>query len=275
MSMPEALLVFDSGFGGLSIVAALRSRGFAAPIVYAADHAGFPYGALDDAALIARTCATVEAAAAQCRPGAIVVACSSASTLALPALRARWAESVVGVVPAIKPAAALTRTGLVSVLATPGTVRRPYTQKLIDDFAGEATVSLIAVPGLPPIAEAMIAGAPPDLAAIRAEIAPAFVDKGDRRTDVIALACTHFPLLIDALEAAAPWPVSWVDPAEAVARRVIAVAPALAAAREGEGVFCSTAPPSLTPTLRSRLAALGLAPRSEPLQVDFSTRAEV
>jgi len=127
----------------------------------------------------------------------------------------------VGTVPAIKPACASSQTKRVSVLGTEATVKREYTMGLIRDFAQGCDVTLVGSARLAPLAEAALRAEPVDDAAIAAELAPCFVDDGTRRTDTVVLACTHFPLLLDRLDRLAPWPVAWVDPAPAIARRVV------------------------------------------------------
>jgi glutamate racemase len=155
----------------------------------------------------------------------------------LPALRARFAIPFIGTVPAIKPAAALSQTRLISVLATPGTVARDYTKSLIAEFAADCAVTLVGARELAAHAEAELHGRPAPDEAIAAEIAPAFVRQADgRRTDVVTLSCTHYPLILPRLEALAPWPVRFIDPAPAIARRVAALlggeaGPALGEAR--------------------------------------------
>ncbi|RXF73016.1 glutamate racemase [Hansschlegelia zhihuaiae] len=254
------VLVFDSGLGGLTVLAELVKAIPGADFVYAADDAGFPYGALDDQRLVARVVAVMERLVAREVPDLVVVACNTASTLALPALRARFALPFVGTVPAVKPAVAASITGLVTVLATPGTVRREHTRAMIDAFAGKAEVTLVGAPNLAAYAEAELRGAPVDDALMNAEIAPCFVERRDgARTDVVALACTHFPLLTRRFEAVAPWPVTWIDPAPAIARRAVALVgeqPADLAA-PSRALFTSERP--LPPPLALALSARGLA----------------
>ncbi len=226
------LLVFDSGLGGLTVLSELVKALPFAQYVYAADDAAFPYGALDDARLVARVVAVLERLIAREAPDLVVVACNTASTLALPALRARFPLPFVGTVPAVKPAVAATRSGLVSVLATPGTIRREHTKAMIDAFAGGAEVTLVGSPKLAGYAEAELRGEPVEDGMIMAEIAPCFVERDARRTDAVALACTHFPLLSARFAALSPWPVRWLDPSPAVARRVAALVPATTDASE-------------------------------------------
>ncbi|MEJ2116550.1 MAG: aspartate/glutamate racemase family protein, partial [Alphaproteobacteria bacterium] len=137
-SAPPRLLVFDSGLGGLSVLGALRQAVPEAAITYLADDACFPYGVLADEALIARVCEVVGEAIDKVGPDAVVIACNTASTAVLPSLRAAHSVPFIGTVPAVKPAAQLSHTGLVSVLGTPATVHRDYTHALISEFAGTA-----------------------------------------------------------------------------------------------------------------------------------------
>src|SRR5271165_2362774 len=255
-------VVFDSGLGGLSVLAEIRRLRPDVDIVYVADDAAFPYGRLSDEALIARVEAVMARVVAEQALDIVVIACSTASTLALPHLRsAHPGLPFVGTVPAIKPAARVSRSGLVSVLATRGTVARDYTHALVREHAADCEVTLVGSAGLAPIAERVIRGEVVEDAEIAREIGPCFVEKNGRRTDCVVLACTHFPLLMDALERLAPWPVSFVDPAPAIARRVDALlgeAPmGGATSRPGAAIFTSGAPPS--PHLQKALLRYGLA----------------
>jgi glutamate racemase len=218
-------------------------------IVYVADDAAFPYGRLSDADLIARVETVMARLVADQAPNIAVIACSTASTLALPRLRAAHPRlPFVGTVPAIKPAASASRSGLVSVLATRGTVARDYTHALVRDYAADCEVTLVGSAELAPIVERVMRGEAVEDAEIAREIAPCFVDKNGRRTDCVVLACTHFPLLIDALERLAPWPVAFIDPAPAIARRLdvlLGEGPDGAAPRRtGAVIFTSGARPS-------------------------------
>jgi glutamate racemase len=218
------ILVFDSGLGGLTVFRAIRAELPGADYLYLADDARFPYGAMEPEVLIARVGEVVAAALAEFPAQCIVIACNTASTLVLPALRAAYPGiPVVGTVPAIKPAAERTRSGLISVLATPGTVSRDYTADLIRSFASAVRVKLVGSHRLASFAEQAIRGESVPDAAIGQEIATCFVEQGGRRTDVVVLACTHYPLLIERFRALAPWPVEWIDPAPAIARRVVQV----------------------------------------------------
>ncbi len=256
------ILVFDSGLGGLTVLARVTEACRGADIVYAADDAGFPYGRLEEGALVARVLAVMERLVARHRPDLVVIACNTASTLVLPALRARFAIPFVGTVPAIKPAAAATRSGLISVLATPGTVARDYTRGLVSTYAGGCEVTLVGATGLAALAEAALKGERVEDDAVAAEIAPCFVEREGRRTDVVTLSCTHYPLLLEPMRRVAPWPVEWIDPAPAIARRVgQLLGPEIAAERAGghEAVAVFTSGAGITGPLRIALAGRGLA----------------
>lgn len=219
----QKILVFDSGLGGLTVFREIRKARPDADYLYLGDDVLFPYGKLAPDVLIARVETVIGEAMAEFAGDCIVIACHTASTLVLPPLRARYSVPIVGTVPAIKPAAAMTKSGIISVLATPGTVSRDYTAELVRDFASGIDVTLVGSKHLAEYAEAALRGEAVDDAEIAVEIAPAFTENEGRRTDVIVLACTHYPLLMDRLEALAPWPVTWIDPAPAIARRVVQV----------------------------------------------------
>jgi glutamate racemase len=214
------ILIFDSGVGGLTVFREVAAARPDAAYIYVADDAGFPYGNLTEHALIARITDVVGKAIAEHKPDLVVVACNTASTLALAELRKRFSVPFVGTVPAIKPACAQSATKRVAVLGTQATVSREYTRALIREFAAGCEVDLIGSSHLATFAEAELAGKPVADAAIKAEIAACFVDVSGKRTDTVVLACTHYPLLTSRFKANAPWPVDWLDPAPAIARRV-------------------------------------------------------
>ena len=239
--------MFDSGLGGLTVFAEVTKLWPGADVLYAADDAVFPYGGLSEATLVDRVLSLMERLIPLHRPDVVVVACNTASTLVLAPLRARWPEvPFVGTVPAIKPASAASVSRMISVLATPGTVAREYTRDLIRTFGGDCEVTLVGAPALAGLAEAALRGEACADAAIAAEIAPAFVAREGRRTDTVVLACTHYPLLRPALQRVAPWPVTWIDPAPAIARRVEALL-----AGRGMGAQSGVAPRPATALLTS------------------------
>jgi glutamate racemase len=220
MSKSPTVLVFDSGVGGLTVFREVLRARPDAHYVYLADDAGFPYGNQPEQALIARIVDVIGAAIARHAPDLVVIACNTASTLALAELRTRFSVPFVGTVPAIKPACAQSRSKRIAVLGTQATVSREYTKALIREFASGCEVVLVGSPKLASFAEYELAGEPVNDVDIAAEIAPCFVEANGARTDTVVLACTHYPLLLDRFRKLAPWPVDWLDPAPAIARRV-------------------------------------------------------
>jgi len=220
VSPSPTILIFDSGLGGLTVhreVAAARPD---ASLIYAADDAAFPYGPMEESKLVARVLAVIGALVEQHKPDLAVIACNTASTIVLPELRARFTLPFVGTVPAIKPACATTATSRVTVLGTEATVKREYTRALINQFSNGCDVTLVGSARLARFAEAELRGNPVSDADIAEEIAPCFIDRDGRRTDTVVLACTHYPLLQHRFRQTAPWPVTYLDPAPAIARRV-------------------------------------------------------
>jgi len=216
----ETILVFDSGLGGLTVYREIAAARPGANFIYAADDAAFPYGAMDERKLVSRVVELIGELIAAHAPDLVVIACNTASTIALPELRKQFSLPFVGTVPAIKPACAGSVTRRVSVLGTEATVTREYTRALIRDYAGDCQVTLVGSKTLAAYAEAELTGTPATDAEINAEIAPCFRDDG-ARTDTVVLACTHYPLIVDRLRRLAPWPVNFIDPAPAIARRVV------------------------------------------------------
>jgi glutamate racemase len=215
-----AILVFDSGVGGLTVFREIARVRPDARLTYVADDALFPYGKVPEEELVTRITALMGALIAAHSPDLVVIACNTASVQALPALRERFNVPFVGTVPAIKPACAASQSKRVSVLGTEATVAREYTHALIRNFGQGCDLTLVGSARLATMAEAALSGHLVDEAEIRTEIAPCFVEDGTERTDTIVLACTHYPLLVARLEKLAPWPVRWIDPAPAIARRV-------------------------------------------------------
>lgn len=212
--------VFDSGVGGLSVAAEIRCRLPGATLAYIGDNGFFPYGVKDPALLTQRVDQVVSEAVAATQPHALVIACNTASTVALPLLRSHLTLPVIGTVPAIKPAAALSRKRVIGLLGTPATVVGAYTQDLIDRFAADCTVLRVGSVELVEMAETFIAGEPPAPAAIRRVLAPFFDRPPAAQPDIVVLACTHFPLLAPFLRHAAPEGVAFIDSGAAIADRV-------------------------------------------------------
>jgi glutamate racemase len=213
--------VFDSGLGGLTVLREIVGARPDAHYVYVADDAFFPYGHHSEDQIIARVVPLIGELIATHAPDLVVIACNTASTLVMSHLRREYQVPFVGTVPAIKPACARSKTKRVSVLGTKGTVKREYTKALIRDFAQGCEVTLVGSADLAALAEAALSGNDVSDREIFAELAPCFVGAGDlARTDTVVLACTHYPLLMDRFVTLAPWPVDWIDPAPAIARRV-------------------------------------------------------
>jgi glutamate racemase len=215
--------VFDSGLGGLTVLREIVRARTDAHYVYVADDAFFPYGHHSEDQIIARVVPLIGELIAAHTPDLVVIACNTMSVSVMSHLRAAYSVPFVGTVPAIKPACAGSKTKRVSVLGTKATVKREYTQALIRDHAQGCEVTLVGSADLASLAEAALRGVAVSDREIFAELAPCFVGDGkDRsmRTDTIVLACTHYPLLMERLVRLAPWPVDWIDPAPAIARRV-------------------------------------------------------
>lgn len=260
-----AILVFDSGLGGLTVLREIVSARPDAAYTYVADDAFFPYGQHTEDEIIARVVPLIGDLIATHKPDLAVIACNTASTLVMAHLRQAYGIPFVGTVPAIKPACAASRTKRVSVLGTRGTVRREYTRTLIRDFAGDCQTTLVGSEHLAALAEAALRGEAVSDAAIAAEIAPCFVgDDAATRTDTVVLACTHYPLLLGQIQRLAPWPVDWIDPAPAIARRVVDLAGPKAAdisPAPARMIFTSgKASPELNGALKPFFGAAALTP---------------
>lgn len=219
------ILVFDSGIGGLSVLREARVIMPEHRFVYVGDDAAFPYGDWEEHALVEHMLTTIERLVEQYNPSMIIIACNTASTIILPPLRERYSFPIVGTVPAIKPAAERTASGQVSVLATPGTVQRDYTRDLISEFAAGVNVRLVGAENLAALAEEFMLTGQVDMDAVKAEIEDCFVDRLGARTDVVVLACTHYPFLANVFRRVAPWPVDWLNPAESIARHAQTLLP--------------------------------------------------
>jgi glutamate racemase len=223
VSAHPTILVFDSGLGGLTVLREIVAARPDAHYVYVADDAFFPYGHHGEDEIIARVVPLVGELIANHAPDLVVIACNTMSVSVMAHLRAAYHVPFVGTVPAIKPACAASKTRRVSVLGTKATVKREYTRALIRNHGQGCEVTLVGSADLASLAEAALSGKDVGDDAIFAELAPCFVGDGEAdpaRTDTVVLACTHFPLLMDRLVRLAPWPVDWIDPAPAIARRV-------------------------------------------------------
>ena len=219
MNGARPLLIFESGVGGLSVLAPIRALLPDAPIVYAADSAGYPYGTKSEAEIEARVPALLGRLAERYDPQLIVIACNTASTIALDVVRAALDLPIVGTVPAIKPAASITKTRVIGVLGTDATVVQPYVDRLAREFAADCTLVRQGSAELVELAEAKLRGEPADPAAYRRILDSLLSQPEGDRIDTVVLACTHFPLVEAELAAAAPRPLAFVDGKEGIARR--------------------------------------------------------
>lgn len=252
MDATRPLLFFDSGVGGLSVLAPTRALLPNAPIIYVADSAGYPYGTRSEAEIAGRVPALLGRLVERYHPRLIVIACNTASTIALAAVRAALDVPVVGTVPAIKPAAEMSATRTIGVLGTEATVRQPYVDDLAARFASDCAVIRHGSAELVDIAEAKLRGVAPDPARIAAVLDGLFGQPGGERIDVVVNACTHFPLVEAEMAAAAPPGVRFIDGGPGIARRVAYLTKGQDWPGEpagGMAVFTAAPPDALIPAL--------------------------
>jgi glutamate racemase len=250
------ILFFDSGVGGLSVLGPTLKLLPTAPIVYCADSAGFPYGNKSDAELASRVPALLGRLVERFHPRLAVIACNTASTIALDHVRSALDAPVVGTVPAIKPAAEISRTRVIGVLGTEATIRQPYVDDLAAKFAADCTIVRHGSPELVELAEAKLGGEEIGADAVRAATQPLFDMPGGERIDTMVLACTHFPLLGQELRASFP-NISMVHGGDGIARRIAYLTRDQAwPTRAPDGLMLFTSP-SRTPSL-SALAEFGI-----------------
>lgn len=254
------LLLFDSGVGGLSVLHAVSKLLPQAPIVYVADNGGFPYGTKTEAEIATRVPALLGRLTERYHPRLIVIACNTASTIALGAARAALDLPIVGTVPAIKPAALASQTRAIGVLGTNATVRQPYVDRLSEEFASDCLVLRHGSARLVELAEAKLRGQHTPVEDFKAELGGLLTQPGGDKVDTVVLACTHFPLVAEELESVSPRPIRFVDGAEGIARRV-------AVLTEGQewpdvrpaGIAVFTAAENPSPALAEALRQFGLA----------------
>ncbi|ARJ42047.1 glutamate racemase [Pantoea alhagi] len=218
-NLRPTVLVFDSGVGGLSVYDEVRQLLPDLHYLYAFDNVAFPYGEKSEEFIVDRVVAIVEAVTRRYPLSMVIVACNTASTVSLPALRAHFAFPVVGVVPAIKPAARLTRNGIVGLLATRATVRRSYTRELVAQFASECKTEMLGSAELVELAEMKLHGQTIPLETIRRILQPWL--RMSEPPDTVVLGCTHFPLLAEELQAVLPEGTRLIDSGAAIARRTV------------------------------------------------------
>lgn len=215
--MTSRIAIFDSGVGGLSVLESIQKRLPACEYIYFADCENFPYGNKSEDTL--RNCISEGAKKLFDRyaPDLLVVACNTASTTALENVRSHLPIPVVGVVPALKPAALMTKTRTIGLLATPATVKQKYTEQLIEDYCQGIHVIKVGSARLAEIAEYKLAGGTVNLEEVKTEIAPLFAEGN---VDTVVLGCTHFPLLLEEFQAISSPRIRWIDSGDAIALRV-------------------------------------------------------
>lgn len=252
------LLLFDSGVGGLSVLAEVRKVLPAAPVIYAADNAGLPYGGKTEAEIAARVSGLLGRMTERFRPRLVCIACNTASTIALAMVRDVLEVPIVGTVPAIKPAAALTRSGVIGLLGTAATIRQGYVDRLEAEFAADKLLLRHAAPELVSAAEAKLRGEPVDPAVFARAAEGLRRQPRGAEIDTVVLACTHFPLVADELGEAFGPGVGFVDGAAGIARRIAHLTAGQAFRRSGPDLALFTrAGPELA-SLGPALVARGL-----------------
>ncbi|ARU15229.1 glutamate racemase [Croceicoccus marinus] len=257
---PDApILVFDSGVGGLTVLDALRRKLPQAPVIYAADNAGLPYGEKSEAEIAARVAGLLGRMTERFQPRLACIACNTASTIALGMVRDVLNIPIVGTVPAIKPAAAMTRTGVIGLIGTGATIRQVYVDRLEAEFAADKTLLRLAAPGLVAAAEAKLRGEPVDPAVIARTMSAMRAMDGGERIDTLVLACTHFPLLADELAQAFGPGVAMIDGAEGIARRIAFLTQGQSFAASSPDLALFTRDEAGLSALRPALARRGLA----------------
>lgn len=214
--------VFDSGVGGLSILSAIRAAVPGLELAYCCDNVNFPYGTKSEADVIKYSSQVSQQFVADAKIDILVIACNTASTIALPTIRSQLSIPVVGVVPAVKPAAQRTKSKIIGILATPASIRQPYLAALISEFAEGCEVVLCGSSGLVQLAEKKMRGVVIGDAEVRAQI-PEILEAATRGLDQLVLGCTHFPLLEAELRRVVPSQVQFVNSGDAVAKRVKAI----------------------------------------------------
>lgn len=226
------ILFLDSGVGGAIYLEHFHATEPGHACIYLADTAGFPYGEQSPDWVRDRVVNLVKQVRTQYDLQAIVLACNTASVVALDALRAESRVPVVGTVPAVKPAAARTRSGIIAILATNRTAADPYTDGLVEQFARFARVQRLGLPSLVRVAEeARCSG---DTTPVRAVIDRDVRDRLDPGVDTVVLACTHFVRFRDLIQQRLGPGVAIVDSLDGVVRRVVDVA--LPAANTESGI---------------------------------------
>lgn len=252
------VLLFDSGVGGLTVLEELRKVLPQAPVVYVADTAGLPYGSKTEAQIAARVAGLLGRLTERLSPRLVCIACNTASTIALGMVREVLEVPIVGTVPAIKPAAAMTRTGVIGLLGTEATIRQGYVDRLEAEFAAGKRLLRHAAPGLVDAAEAKLRGETPDRNAVATAVAALRAMPGGDRIDTVVLACTHFPLLEPELSAAFGPGVAFVHGAQGIARQIASLLQGQEFVRKGPDYALTTAPGAFSDAYATAMAGYGI-----------------
>jgi glutamate racemase len=260
----KSVLVLDSGIGGMTVVKAIRELASDIAVTYISDNAFFPYGRLNEDELIRRIHKLMERALGEADFDAVVIACNTASTVVLNQMRNSFQIPIIGVVPPIKTASEISKTRIIGLLATEGTVRCRYVDELIQKFASDCHVERVQCPDLAPLAEAKFQGRKIDKSRLRACIAP-LMEPELAAIDVVILGCTHYPLLLEDLRREFPQTVRWLDPALPVARRLLRVLGGCdisthqSSDKLSEDIVYFTAKDSRFPSLKPKLIEIGFS----------------
>ena len=258
MNPAAPILLFDSGVGGLTVLAELRTLLPEVPVIYFADTAGLPYGEKTEAEIAARVAGLLGRLSERYAPRLITIACNTASTIALGMVREVLHVPIVGTVPAIKPAAELTRTGAIGLLGTAATIRQGYVDRLQDQFARDKRLIRHAAPELVGAAEAVLRGEEVSPRVYEAAAAGLRSQPGGVDIDTVVLACTHFSLLENQLRAALGKNVRLVHGARGIARRIAHLTQGQPVSRETGDFALFTGDPDQIRTLLPALSAHGL-----------------
>ena len=256
----KPLLFFDTGVGGLSVLQESKKLLPDAPFVYAADYAGLPYGMKSEAELAARVPAILGRLVERYHPELVTIACNTASTIALEHVRSALDLPVVGTVPAIKPASEITKSGVIGLLGTKATIRQPYVDRLASEFAADKQIVRFGAPDLVYAAEAKLKGEKPDQEVILKAMKGLLDQDGGDLIDTVILACTHFPLVQEELQAAIGRHIQFVDGAKGIARRIDFLTTARDwSASSGQNIFVTTGMLSEAEPFRKALEGYGVS----------------
>ena len=259
MDATAPILLFDSGVGGLSVLSAVRAALPAAPVIYAADNGGLPYGPKSEAEVAARVCGLLGRMSERYRPRLICIACNTASTIALGMVRDVLAVPIVGTAPAIKPAAELTRSGTIGLLGTAATIRQGYVDRLEAEFAADKRLLRFAAPELVDAAEAKLRGQSVDPAVFARAAAGLRDQLGGNEIDTVVLACTHFPLLAPELTEVFGPQVQFVEGGAGIARRIVHLTQGQSFVRNAPDFALFTKADASIAALAPALASYGLS----------------